>query len=124
MTPSDVSIEVAEHVLKRFSDLNPGPITPYRVVTCPGSFPPGRRNFVDMDGVWTDIQIRNGRMVIYHPAFKLQQWLAAEALLLQRWPSNHTPTVPARFLNRIEVDRLERHPNLFSRWLRRSKRRA
>lgn len=120
----DVSFEVAEHVLKRFTEMNAEPIRPYRIVTCPGRFPMGRRPFHDSMQVRADIQIRNGRMVVCSPAFKLQQWLASEALMRERWPKHHTVTIPAHLVDPIEVDRLE-PPSLswlFGRIRRRSKR--
>ncbi len=120
MSRGDVSMEVAEHVLKRFTALSGEPISPYRVIACPGRFPTGRRTFHDDVQVRTDIQIRNGRMVLCSPAFKLQQWLASEALMRERWPTHHTVTIPARLIEPIQVDRLERVPWLFGR-RRRSK---
>lgn len=101
-----ISIEVAEHVLQRFQQLNPEPIIPYRVISCPGKFPARRWTFRDMAQVLDDAQIQNGRMVISNPAYQLQQWLAAEAWMKSRWPKHHTVTVPARIVDRIDVDGL------------------
>lgn len=121
MSRRDVSIEVAEHVLKRFAELNAEPIHPYKVIACPGRFPAGRRTFNDDIQVRTDIQLRNGRRVLCSPAFKLQQWVASEVLMRERWPKHHTGTIPSRLVDRIQVDRLERVPWLSGRKRRRNR---
>lgn len=103
MSRADVSIEVAEHILKRHCEQNPEPITPYRVIACPGKFPATRRPFIDNAQLRTDIQIRNGRMVTCCHAYKLQQWLVAEALIRERWPKHQRLTMPAMLVDPVKI---------------------
>ncbi len=119
---SDVSIEVAEHILNRYQALHAEPVQAYKIVLCPGKFPPGKRPFRDMGQVLDDIRIANGRMVSTSSPYKLQQWLMAEALIRARWPGYHRETVPLRIVDPLDVEGMHGLDFLWKRQTRRRKR--
>ena len=50
-----------------------------------------------------------GRMVTVNRAFRLQQWLAAEAFIASRWPTHQSMTVAGEMLSGLQVDGIRSH---------------
>lgn len=104
-----VSMEVAEHVLAQHTAGTGGEITPYRVTTCRGFFAAARDPaFEDMSDVRDEMRMRAGRMVNIDRAFRLQQWIAAEAFIAERWPEHRAHTVPRDMLSGLNYDGIRR----------------
>ena len=76
---------------------------PYRVLRIAGKPSGGRSRFVTTAGIRWEINARHGRAVEINPAFRLQQWLAAEALIEARWPAYVTHTVPAKLIDDLTL---------------------
>lgn len=96
-----VSIEVAEHALAQHV-ARTGPITPYHVATCHGFVSARDTEFEDMAEVRDDQRMRAGRTVDLDSAYRLQQWLAAEAMIAARWPEHRSHTVHRGMLDGLD----------------------
>lgn len=101
-----VSIEVAEHALHEHVAKTGDDLTPYRVVLSRGCLPSRDTTFIDMDEVREERRLRAGRMVNINRAYRLQQWLAAEALIAARWPKYRSHTVAHEMLSGLTYDGL------------------
>ena len=104
-----VSREVAEHALSAHVATTGDDLTPYRIVRIRGSLPSRDNAFIDMGIVRDEMQMRAGRMVTVNRAFRLQQWLAAEAFIASRWPTHQSMTVAGEMLSGLQVDGIRSH---------------
>lgn len=95
---SQVSIEVAEQVLSDHVARNGDDLSPYHVLVSRGTLPPRAPAFIDMQRVREEQRLRRGHLVVAHPAFRLQQWLAAEAMIRARWPAHQAYAIPCDLL--------------------------
>lgn len=93
-----LSIDVAEHALRQHRAIRGDDRSPYRIRTTPGFVPQSRQAFVDMMGVRDALHARAGRRVSVRPAFRLQQWLIAEAMIRTHWPAHQSQVVPRQLL--------------------------
>lgn len=105
-----VSLEVAEHVLAQHL-ARTGELTPYRVTTCRGSFAAARDpEFDEMSDVRDEMRMRSGRIVSLDRAFRLQQWLAAERMIAERWPKHQSFTVSRDMLTGLDYEGIQLFP--------------
>ncbi len=105
-----ISLEVAEHVLAQHL-ARTGEITPYRVTTCRGIFATTRDpEFDEMSDVRDEMRMRTGRIVSVDRAFRLQQWLAAERMIAERWPKHQSFTVSCDMLSGLDYEGIRMFP--------------
>jgi len=95
---ADVPTEVALELLGTYIDRTDGPPPAYASFTIARKSAAGPHLFTGAGDLRNVIHDRNGRMVMLDPAFRLEQWLLAEAHVAGRWPEYHRRTVPARIV--------------------------
>lgn len=94
----DVPPEVALELLDTYMARMDGHARAYANFIIERKLVSGPLPFTGSGDIGEVIQNRNGRMVVLDPAFRLDQWLIAEACIAGRWPEHHRRNVPARIV--------------------------